>query len=118
SPKWSVATPKKTIAPEAMPSAVSAANRLERFDGVLGARPRLSELFQQSNEPSRESDSVAATGGAAPNDNLQDVAPGDGTYLNTREWKYAAFFNRVKQAVSARWDPQSLLKKRGMGVND
>jgi TonB family protein len=57
---------------------------------------------------------VAATGGAAPNDNLQDVPAGDGTFLNTREWRYAGFFNRVKQAVSAKWDPQTQMKKHAV----
>src|SRR5207249_2051792 len=43
-------------------------------------------------------------GGPAP-DHLDGVEEGDGTYLNTREWKYATFFNRVKQAVAQAWDP-------------
>ena len=43
--------------------------------------------------------------GAAPNDHLGDVEEGDATYLNTREWKYATFFNRVKQSVGMNWDP-------------
>lgn len=50
--------------------------------------------------------------GAAPNDHLQDVAEGDGTFLNTREWKYASFFNRVKQGVSRTWNPDSKLHQR------
>ena len=51
-------------------------------------------------------------GGGAPNDDLSNLAAGDGTYLNTREWKYAGFFNRVKQAVSARWNPIGRLRSR------
>jgi len=43
--------------------------------------------------------------GAAANDHLQDVDEGDGTYLNTKEWKFASFFNRVKQSVSQQWNP-------------
>src|SRR4029453_8347438 len=50
--------------------------------------------------------------GAAPNDHLQDVDQGDGTFLNTREWKYATFFNRVKQAVGRNWDPNEPLRQR------
>ena len=46
------------------------------------------------------------------NDHLQDVEEGDGTYLNTREWKYASFFNRVKQSVGQQWRPQSTLRLR------
>ncbi|MBK7857446.1 MAG: TonB family protein [Archangiaceae bacterium] len=55
---------------------------------------------------------TTANGGDAPNDDLNDVEKGEGTYLNTREWKFAAFFNRVKQAVSARWDPNGRLQQK------
>jgi TonB family protein len=50
--------------------------------------------------------------GAAPNDHLQDAEEGEGTFLNTREWKYASFFNRVKQNVGMHWDPNSELRRR------
>ncbi len=50
--------------------------------------------------------------GAAANDHLQDVAEGDGTFLNTREWKYASFFNRVKQSVGQQWQPSNALRQR------
>jgi len=50
--------------------------------------------------------------GAAANDHLQDVDEGDGTFLNTREWKYASFFNRVKQSVGQHWNPNAQLRQR------
>lgn len=50
--------------------------------------------------------------GAAANDALKDVDEGEGTFLNTREWKYAAFFNRVKQSVGQNWNPQAQLRLR------
>ncbi|MFT3707622.1 MAG: cell envelope integrity protein TolA [Archangium sp.] len=50
--------------------------------------------------------------GAAPNDFLKDVDEGDGTYLSTREWKYASFFNRVKQSVGQNWTPTEQLRLR------
>jgi TonB family protein len=50
--------------------------------------------------------------GAAPNDHLKDVEEGDGTYLSTREWKYASFFNRVKQSVGQEWNPTSQMRLR------
>ncbi len=49
--------------------------------------------------------------GAAPNDFLQ-VPVGDGTFLNTREFKYASFFNRVKQRVGEQWSPSDVLRRR------
>jgi hypothetical protein len=33
--------------------------------------------------------------GAAHNDHLVDADEGDASMLNTREWKFASFFNRV-----------------------
>ncbi len=50
--------------------------------------------------------------GAAPNDHLQDADEGDATLLNTREWKYASFFNRVKQSVGMHWNPNEQLRRR------
>lgn len=50
-------------------------------------------------------------GGPAP-DHLDGVDEGDGTFLNTREFKYATYFNRIKQAVSSTWAPQQALDLR------
>jgi TonB family protein len=63
---------------------------------------------------------ATSEGGGAPNDALTEVPQGDGTVLNTREWRYAAFFNRVKQAVASKWDPNGRLrlKNRNVGFND
>ncbi len=106
--------------------------RVEQMMGELGARtgPRLMDAFRDSSgeRPAQgpagqdelssngtsalDSAPTTAEGGGAPNDDLQDVAAGDGTFLNTREWKYAGFFNRVKQAVSAKWDPNGRLRAK------
>ena len=81
--------------------------------------PDRAGLEQGENEEIKSSDATEA-GGGAPNDDLSNVDKGEGTFLNTREWKYAAFFNRVKQAVSARWDPNGRLRahNRQMGGSD
>jgi TonB family protein len=50
--------------------------------------------------------------GAAPNDHLADVDEGEGTFLNTKEWKYSTFFNRVKQGVGMHWDPGTQVRQR------
>ena len=55
---------------------------------------------------------LAQIAGGAPNDHLKDVEEGDGTYLNTREFQYASFFNRVKQGVSMHWRPEVELRRR------
>lgn len=43
--------------------------------------------------------------GAPFPDALPDVPEGDRTLLKTKRWKFASFFNRVKQAVAQRWQP-------------
>jgi TonB family C-terminal domain len=43
--------------------------------------------------------------GAPANDHITDVPEGEETLLNTREFKYATFFNRVKRGVSEQWKP-------------
>jgi outer membrane biosynthesis protein TonB len=130
--KYSVATAKTTEHPELMPAAKGAVGgqrakeaanaTLERF--LNGMRQKYSLMpekgqagvqnpVEETNKPGLEngetdatrSGDVAESGGGAPNDDLQNVPAGDGTALNTREWKYASFFNRVKQAVTAKWNP-------------
>jgi TonB family protein len=105
--KYRRAAPKN----QAAPSPVSLASRFETLNELEGAKPRPGALLAQPS-PEPPSDTPAATGGAAPNDELNDVEAGEGTYLNTREWKYAAFMNRVKQAVAAKWDPNGRLKAK------
>jgi hypothetical protein len=41
-----------------------------------------------------------------------EVPTGDSTALNTREYKYAHFFNRVKREVAARWFAVEALRGR------
>lgn len=43
--------------------------------------------------------------GAPAPDHVEDVDEGEGTFLNTREWRYASFMNRLKKGVSQTWDP-------------
>jgi len=51
--------------------------------------------------------------GAPSNDHLPDnIADGEGTFLNAREFKYAPFFNRLKQSVGQHWNPSQEIDKR------
>jgi TonB family protein len=50
-------------------------------------------------------------GGPAP-DHVTGVEEGEGTFLNTREWKYASYFNRIKQAVANSWEPGRAIQRR------
>lgn len=143
SQQWSRATPKSAANPTALPSAkgqpapaqekpassgfLSSVFGLQRLS-LLGEQPSPgpSESVTSSDEPSprgteqgtQAGGGDATEGGGAPNDDLKGVKEGEGTFLNTREWRYASFFNRVKQAVSARWDPNGRLRamRRELGL--
>ncbi len=50
-------------------------------------------------------------------DYLKDVDDGDGTALNSRKWKHASFFNRVKRAVAREWHPDLIYVRRDPSGN-
>jgi TonB family protein len=56
-----------------------------------------------------------ATGGT--NDHLPGVEEGETTALNTRKWKYASFFNRVKRQVAQNWHPENAYRLRDPNGN-
>ena len=66
-----------------------------------GALPNLS--------PSRQLLERTLGLGAGSSDYLEDVDDGDATGLNAKKSKYAAFFNRIKQAVRDEWHPDEIL---------
>ncbi len=45
-------------------------------------------------------------------DDLRDVEEGDATLLNSRRWKYASFFNRVRDMVARQWHPAEVHRAR------
>lgn len=51
-------------------------------------------------------DELDMVSGAPANDHIEDVPKGEATLLNSREFKYATFFNRVKRGVSQYWSPR------------
>lgn len=44
-------------------------------------------------------------------DHLEDVAEGEVTALNTKQWKFASFFNRAKRQVAQRWNPNRVVAR-------
>lgn len=55
---------------------------------------------------------LARLSGAPANDHLEDLEEGEGTFLNSREFKYASFFNRLKREVSENWRPLDEYRRR------
>ncbi|PID39309.1 MAG: hypothetical protein CSB49_01675 [Proteobacteria bacterium] len=50
--------------------------------------------------------------GGGVNDNLKDVEKGKHTLLNSKRWRFASFFNRVKRQVAQNWHPNQVYRQR------
>ncbi|MCB9637936.1 MAG: energy transducer TonB [Myxococcales bacterium] len=50
--------------------------------------------------------------GAPAPEHIKDMREGEETLLNSRQWLYATFFNRVKRFVSQHWDPAPVYQRR------
>jgi len=60
--------------------------------------------------PSEEE--VARAAGTGTQDYLRDVDEGEETALNSKKWKFAYFFNRVKEQVRNQWKPVDEFRRR------
>jgi TonB family protein len=50
--------------------------------------------------------------GTGTSDALPDVDEGDETALNSKKWRFATFFNRVKHQVEEHWHPAEVYRRR------
>ena len=50
--------------------------------------------------------------GSGTQDHLTDIEEGDETALNAKKWKFATFFNRVKEQVRDHWRPADEYQRR------
>lgn len=55
---------------------------------------------------------LARTVGGGSVDKLDGVESGDFTALNSKKWKYAPFFNRMKRQVAQNWHPDRVYLRR------
>ncbi|MBW2700345.1 MAG: energy transducer TonB [Deltaproteobacteria bacterium] len=84
--------------------------RLQKGDGSERASEQTGEQGQHEStvamfrRPSL--DQLDMVTGAPANDHVEDVDEGEATLLNSKEFKYATFFNRVKRGVSQYWSPK------------
>jgi len=60
--------------------------------------------------PSEEE--VARAVGSGTQDYLRDIDDGEETALNAKRWKFATFFNRVKEQVRDHWKPVEEYRRR------
>jgi len=50
--------------------------------------------------------------GGGTQDHLKDIDDGDETALNSKRWRFASFFNRVKRQVAEHWHPDEVYRQR------
>lgn len=50
--------------------------------------------------------------GGGTQDALRDIDDGDETALNSKRWRFASFFNRVKRQVAEHWHPDEVYRQR------
>jgi TonB family protein len=67
-----------------------------------GGSPALQPTSQQ----------LARVVGGSTQDALKDVDEGEETALNSKKWRFATFFNRVKKQVSEHWHPEEAYRRR------
>lgn len=87
--------------------------------GAVGGAP--APPSYKSLLPTLGPDELAAMDGSI--DHVEDVEKGEATHLNTREYKYASFFNRVKRGVQQQWKAVDVHRRydpygRVFGVRD
>jgi TonB family protein len=61
-------------------------------------------------EPSDQQ--MARAIGTGTQDALKEIDDGDETALNSKRWRFASFFNRVKKQVSDHWHPEEAYRRR------
>jgi TonB family protein len=67
-----------------------------------GGRPALTPTSEQ----------LARVVGGSTQDALKDTDEGEETALNSKKWRFASFFNRVKKQVSEHWHPEEAYRRR------
>ena len=89
---------------------VDKASQIERegqdeSSGLWGSTSSVPNL-----RPSDEVVSRLAGGGSV--DMIDGVETGDFTALNSKKWKFASFFNRMKRQVAQNWHPDTVYMRR------
>jgi len=80
-------------------------SRERQSEPLLSPGPGLGSLLPTEEE-------VAHAVGSGTQDHLKDVDEGEETALNAKRWKFATFFNRVKEQVRDRWKPVEEYQRR------
>ena len=80
-----------------------------RSKSILSEKGRhqldLPNTFLEENTSSQQMASIA------PNNYLPEIAMGDETLLNTREYAYASYFIRMKRQMEGVWNPRGIIDR-------
>jgi TonB family protein len=82
--------------------------------GVATGSPKPSPKSSNGAPPSLvpSEQQIARAIGTGTQDHLKDIDDGAETALNAKKWKFASFFNRVKQQVRDHWRPADEYRRR------
>jgi TonB family protein len=86
-----------------------------RAAGAAGGGQPKPKPSQQAGAPPAllpSEQQLARAIGSGTQDHLKDIDDGDETSLNAKKWKFASFFNRVKQQVRDHWRPAEEYRRR------
>jgi TonB family protein len=95
----------ESFPPPARPGAPGAPGTRPQPPGTPGA-PGAAALMPSQQTLAR------ALGGGGTSDYLPDVDEGEDTALNAKKWKFASFFNRVKEQIRQHWHAAREYSKR------
>jgi TonB family protein len=73
-------------------------------------RPPVGALSPRIGDSSTAAAMRKTFGGPSSIDHAEGVEEGEATMLDSVRWKYASFFNRVRNAIDEEWEPQEVHK--------
>jgi TonB family protein len=97
--------PEGLFAPSGGGGSRRAPSQVRAGESLLSPGPGVASLLPSEEE-------VAHAVGSGTQDHLKDVDEGEETALNAKRWKFATFFNRVKEQVRDRWKPVEEYQRR------
>jgi len=102
--RYGVADPTATPAEGALPQLGSDTppRRATGGGAQAGSTPSLMPTEEQ----------LARAIGGGTQDALKDIDDGEETALNSKKWRFASFFNRVKKQVAEHWHPEEVYRRR------
>jgi TonB family protein len=90
------------------PDADGSIPRLGKLQMRIGAEGSLGGELSLTPSPAQ----LARAIGSGTQDALKDIDDGEETALNSKKWRFATFFNRVKKQVEEHWHPAEVYRRR------